>query len=232
MKLVVKVLQLFFGLFLYALGIVITINANIGLAPWDVFHQGLGFILNTTMGFAGIGVGFILILINLFLKERVGWGTIANMIFIGLFLDIIMKNNWIPVFHGLFFQFFMACVGLFIIGVASVFYIRTGLGAGPRDALMIALKKKTGKSVQFIRNSIEIAVLVLGYLLGGFVGIGTIFMSLSVGFFVQLAFKLFHFDVNSIEHRTIDADIKWLKYTLLSSKDDLSSTKILQQKVK
>lgn len=205
-----KVIRLFVGLFLYALGIVITINANIGLAPWDVFHQGLGFKFNITMGQASIIVGFLLILFNFIFSQGIGWGTISNMFFIGFFLDIIMRNHWIPVFNNIILQFIMMSIGLFIIGIASVFYLGVGLGSGPRDGLMVGLTQLTGKSVPFIRNSIEIIVLIMGFFLGGSVGIGTVYMSLSVGFFINLAFKLFNFNVKNVEHRYISQDIKLL----------------------
>ncbi|MFZ7134082.1 MAG: YczE/YyaS/YitT family protein [Eubacteriales bacterium] len=219
MKSLINFIKLFTGLFLYAVGIVITINANNGLAPWDIFHQGLALQMHITMGQAGIGVGFILIVINFIFGERIGLGTIGNMFFVGYFLDILIANHWIPVIEeGLFLQFAMMSLGLFIIGVASVFYIGTGLGAGPRDGLMVILTKKTGKSVQFVRNAIEVVVLIFGFFLGGSLGLGTVYMSLSVGFFVQLAFKIFHFNVNTVQHRFIDEDIRWLKYKLLALK--------------
>ena len=104
---------------------------------------------------------------------------------------------------------------MFISGVASYLYISSGMGAGPRDGLMVALVKKTNKSVRFVRNSIEISVLTVGYVLGGFAGIGTLIISLGMGYFVQLAFKIFKFDVKKVKHRLIVDDIKSLKRKLL-----------------
>ena len=101
--------------------------------------------------------------------------------------------------------------GMFVIGCGTVAYIGAELGSGPRDGLMIALTKKTNKPVIFIRNAIEMSALLVGYLLGGTLGIGTVIMSLSIGYFVQFAFKIFNFDVNNINHRYIDEDIVMLK---------------------
>lgn len=215
-----RIARLFLGLFLYAVGIVMTINANLGLAPWDVFHQGLAKIFHVTMGQAGISVGIIITVLNIFLNERIGWGSIGNMLFIGLFLDFLMFHKSIPVFDSIIPSFFMMLLGMFVIGIASYFYISAGLGSGPRDGLMVALTKRTGKSVSFIRNAIEVSVLIMGYILGGFVGIGTPIMALTVGHFVEFAFKLFKFDVGAVQHRFIDDDVKFLRKLLSRPKSD------------
>ncbi|MGE4282878.1 MAG: YitT family protein [Clostridia bacterium] len=217
MKIVTRVIQLFLGLFLFAVGIVMTINANFGLAPWDVFHQGISAKTNITLGQVSIIAGIILIIINSFLGERTGWGTLANMLFVGLFLDFLMLNKFIPTFTHELPRFLMLLAGMFIIGVGSYFYLRVGLGSGPRDGLMIALTKKTQKSVGFIRNVIESGVLILGYLLGGYIGIGTLVVALTIGYFIQFAFKIFHFNVSEVKHRFIDEDIKWLLRRLVKS---------------
>ncbi|MBA1334672.1 MAG: hypothetical protein HPY66_2576 [Firmicutes bacterium] len=219
-EIVLRILRLFLGLFLFAVGIVMTINANLGLAPWDVFHQGISNKIGITMGQASIAVGVLLVILNGVLGERLGWGTLCNMVFVGLFLDFLMLNQLIPVFESIILRLVMMALGLFVIGVASYFYIGAGLGSGPRDGLMIAFTKKTGRSVRLIRNSIETSVLVMGYILGGFVGIGTLIMALTVGHFVQFAFKILNFDVNTVEHRFIDEDIKLLRRMLSKSKTD------------
>ena len=210
-NIIFKVVRLFIGLFLYAVGIVMNINANIGLAPWDVFHKGLSETFSITMGQASIGVGLAIVLGVFFLGERVGIGTLCNMYFIGFFMDILMVNNIIPVFEGFFPGLMLMLFGMLIIGVATVAYIGAGLGSGPRDGLMIALTKKTGRPVSFIRNIIEITALGTGFLLGGTLGIGTVIMSLTIGYFVQFAFKIFNFDVRNIQHVYIDDHIKNIK---------------------
>lgn len=207
--------RLFTGLFLYAVGIVMTINANLGLGPWDVFHQGLSRTIGITMGQASIAMGIAIVITNYFVGEKLGWGTLSNMLFIGIFMDILMLNNLIPVYENKILQIIMMLGGMFVIGLASYFYIGAGLGSGPRDGLMVLLTKKTGKSVRFIRNCIEITVLVAGYFLGGFVGVGTIIIALGIGYFVQLAFKLFRFDVKAVRHRYVEDDIRFIKELLV-----------------
>jgi len=203
-KLFLKLVRLFIGLFLYAVGIVFTINANIGLAPWDVFHQGLSKLSGLTMGQASIIAGLVILIVDWVFGERVGLGTVFNMLFIGIFMDILMLNHLIPMFEELIPRVLMMLIGMLIIGIASYFYIGAGLGSGPRDGLMVALTKKTGKSVRLIRNSIELTAVIIGFLMGGKVGIGTLVMVIGGGYFVQFAFKLFRFDVKTVKHQFID----------------------------
>ncbi|MEW9121609.1 MAG: hypothetical protein AB2421_02775 [Thermotaleaceae bacterium] len=210
----VRIVKLFVGLFLFAVGIVMTINGNLGLAPWDTFHQGLANITGLTIGRVNIIVGSIIVLFNCLLGERIGWGTLSNMIFIGIFMDLLMLNNLIPIAQGLLSGLIMMCSGMFIIGIGSCFYMRAGFGSGPRDGLMVALTKKTHKPVGLVRSSIEIMVLFAGYLLGGTLGVGTLVAALGIGYFVQLAFKVLKFDVKSVHHRFIDEDIKELRRML------------------
>ena len=190
------IIKLFAGLFLYAAGIVMTINANIGLAPWDVFHQGLSKTFGITIGQASIGIGIIIIIINSLFKEKVGWGSLSNMLFIGVFVDILMLNHIIPEFENLVLRALMMFSGMFVIGVATYLYISVGLGAGPRDGLMVALTKRTGKSVRLVRNTIETVVVIIGYF-GRDGWSRDLVIALTIGVFVQLAFQLFKFDVKS-----------------------------------
>lgn len=215
-----RVAKLFLGLFLYALGIVMTINANLGLAPWEVFHQGISMNTGITMGQASIIVGAVLVILDSLFGERLGWGTLCNMIFIGVFMDILMLNHLVPVFQPIVLRYAMMLMGMFTIGIASYFYISAALGSGPRDGLMIALTKRTNKSVRFLRNCIELSVLVIGFFLGGSVGPGTVVMAVSAGYFVQFAFKLFRFDVKETKHRFIDEDIRYLYNRFFSKKKD------------
>ncbi|MBK1810964.1 hypothetical protein JHL18_10030 [Clostridium sp. YIM B02505] len=215
-KIISTMVRLFFGLFLYALGLVLAINSNIGLSPWDVFGQGISKTLNITMGHATISVGFVIILINFILGEKIGWGTIFNMIFIGEFMDLLMLNRIIPVSANLVVSVIMMFCGVMVIALATFLYIGAELGTGPRDGLMVALTRKTNKSVRVVRSVIEISALIVGYLLGGFVGIGTIIMAFSVGHAVQFVFRLFKFDVSKVNHRYILDDIIFVKNSFSS----------------
>lgn len=219
-KIILRIIRLFIGYFVCAVGMVMTINANIGVSPWDVFHQGLGNIFNLPIGRASIIAGLIITIIDIFLGQNIGWGTIFNMIVIGIFVDFLMFNKLIPIFNSFFPSLLMMLLGMLVLGYGCYIYIGAGFGAGPRDGLMVALTKKTNKSVRFVKNSVEILATVVGYLLGGSVGIGTAIMSIAGGYFFQFAFKTVNFDVSQVEHRYISDDIRFIKERLISVKED------------
>ena len=131
-----------------------TINANLGLAPWDILHQGLSKTFGITIGLANILLGLIIIILEIVTGENVGWATIMNMLLIGTFVDILMLNNLIPTFTGLFPNLLMILLGLLIQGTGCWIYLSVGLGAGPRDGLMVILTKRTGKPVRFTKGSV------------------------------------------------------------------------------
>jgi len=201
-----KAVHLMFGYALYGLGIVMTINAHQGLAPWGVFHQGLSIQLGITMGAATQIVGAAVIILDILFGERVGWGTIGNVIFIGFFIDMFMLNNLIPIFENTAASYSMMVLGTVIMALATYVYLSAQLGAGPRDGMMIAFTKRIPLSVGLIRNLIEVTVLAAGYFLGGSVGLGTLVMAIGLGRLIQLAFRIFKFDVRQVRHRYVDED--------------------------
>ncbi len=192
--------RLILGILLYALGIVLSINANLGVSPWDTFHQGISNLVNITFGQASIAVGFIIVLLNLYLKENIGIGTILNMILIGIFIDLIMYYNIIPIMDSLIAGLIMMILSMFIIALATYCYIGAGFGSGPRDGLMVGLTKKTGRPVGLIRGLIELSVLLIGFLLGGKVGIGTVILAFGIGPIVQFTFEKLNFKVSDVDH--------------------------------
>ena len=213
-----RFMRMMLGLFVFAVGIVMTVNANIGLAPWDVFHQGLSTVLGITFGQAGILVGVAIVVINFFTGEKIGWGTLGNMVFIGLFIDLLMFNNLIPQMQVFILGVIQMIAGLFVIGLASYLYIGAGLGCGPRDGLMVALLKRSNRSVSLIRGVIEGGALVCGWLLGGSAGLGTVITALLTGPIVGLTFRILRFNVAAVEHTFVDEDIKAVSRKLKSVK--------------
>lgn len=198
----IKVLpRVFLGLFLYAIGIVITIQAQLGTSPWTTFHQGLSYQLPLTLGQAVIVTGVTIVLLNYVFKQRIGLGTLLNMSLIGVFVDLVFKYKLIPQTDNFYVGVIMLVVGMFIIAIASWLYIGAGLGAGPRDGLMVVLTKKTNKPVGFIRGLIEMAALLLGMLMGGKVGIGTAILVFGIGPIIQFTFSVVKFDVKTVQHK-------------------------------
>ncbi len=204
------IIRITLGFLLCACGTVMALNSNLGLSPWDVFHQGLTKVTGLTMGQASIAVGVVIIIATSLLGLRVGLGTIANMIVIGCFIDIIMYIKIIPVCNNLFTGIIMLIGSLFASAIGSYLYIGCEMGCGPRDGLMMALVKITGKSISLIRFFIEMGALIIGWILGGFVGVGTLVTAFGIGYCVQIIYKVFKSDVKLLKHRNIKEGLKFM----------------------
>jgi uncharacterized membrane protein YczE len=207
---VIRLLNLTAGLFLYALGIVFTLKANIGYAPWDVLHVGISKIAGISIGTVSILVGLVIVIIVRIMREKIGIGTLANMLLIGLFLDAILALNVIPLSPNLIISIIMLVSGLFIISMGSYFYIKSAFSAGPRDSLMVALTRKTGFAIGLCRAVVELLALLGGWVLGGMVGLGTVISVFTIGFCVQITFKLFRFDATKVKHETLEETLRLL----------------------
>lgn len=221
-----RLVRLLVGLFLYALGIVFSINANIGYAPWDVFHVGIASTIGISIGTASIIVGLAIVAITLLLKEKIGLGTILNMILIGVCVDFIMWLHIIPTAVNLVIGIIMLIAGLFIIALGSYFYIGSAFGAGPRDSLMVAVARKTSFPVGVCRSLVEFCALIVGWMLGGMVGIGTIISVIAIGFCVQITFKTLKFDTTGIQHETFAQTYKNMFHNQADSFDEEFSEKL------
>ena len=207
-QIIVRFFNLIFGLFLYALGIVLTIRANIGYAPWDVFHSGLAQKTGISIGTASILTGFVIVVIVLVLGEKIGLGSLFNMVLIGVFIDLIFMLDFIPKQEKLVFGLLMLLIGLFVISLGSYFYIKAAFGAGPRDSLMVVLNRITKLPVGVCRSAIELAVTIIGWFLGGMVGIGTIISAIAIGITIQITFALLKFVPSAVEHETLNQTYK------------------------
>lgn len=196
------------GFFLAALGIVFMIKANLGLSPWDVLHQGITKVMPMTMGQANIVVGIIVVILSVFLGVKIGIGTILNTIFIGIFIDLITMMNIISLVDNLFLRIVMLVIGMVFMGLGTCIYLSCELGCGPRDGLMTALTRITKKPVKVIRTTIEVCALICGWLLGGYVGIGTIITAIGLGYIIQMWCKILKLDIAVLNHRSIIEDIK------------------------
>lgn len=178
-----RLARLLFGLSLFGLGLALMVVADLGLSPWDVLHQGISRRTGIPIGTVVIITGFAVLLLWIPLKERIGIGTIANAIVIGLVLDgalFVLPET----LENLALRWVALLVGVVIVAVGSGFYIGAGLGPGPRDGLMTGLGRR-GISIAWARAGIEITALVVGWLLGGTVGIGTVIFAFGMGPLVQ-----------------------------------------------
>ena len=196
--------MLFIGYFLIALGIVSNLYANLGTSPWTLFHVGFTNITNLSLGQITQIVGLTIIILTWKFGLAPGFGTIANMIFIGLFVDLIIYSNIIPIQTQLFWQIIQLSFSIATIGIGAFFYLRTQLGAGPRDGLMVSLTKVLNKPVAYIRIPMDVIVSIIGYFPGGPLGLGTILTALSLGYSMQFIFKLGKFDSKSKQLNLIE----------------------------
>lgn len=205
-----RLARLLLGLFLYALGIAVTMRAQIGYAPWEVFHAGVGKAVGMSIGNVSIVAGILIGLLAWFLGEKLGLGTLLNMVLIGVFLDWLLALPLLPTASGWGTGIPLLVAGLYIIALASYFYIGSGFGAGPRDSLMVALKRRTGLPIGTCRIVIELAAVAVGWLLGGMVGIGTVISAVAIGFCVQTTFKALRFEATAVTHESLGVSLRAL----------------------
>ena len=185
-----RYVQLMVGLTVFGAGIGAMIRSDLGLPPWDVFHQGVSFRTPLSIGTATIATSFVVLLGWIPLRERPGVGTLANAVTIGVVVDVFLAlvgepaNGWE--------RWGLLLGGLTVVGIGSGLYIGARLGPGPRDGLMTGIAKR-GPSIRLARTGVEALVLATGWALGGTVGVGTLVFALGIGPIVQ--FFLPRFDL-------------------------------------
>ena len=194
-----RLIQLFVGLSLYGVSLALMVRANLGLDPWDVFHQGLSQRLGWSLGTVVNVVGALVLLLWIVLRQRPGLGTVANILVLGTVADLTLQL--LPPLTALP-RALLLVGGIALNAAATAAYIGARLGPGPRDGLMTGLVKRTGRPVGWIRTSIEVTVLAIGWLLGGSVGLGTLAYALLIGPLVQVLLPLLSVPE---EHRTVNA---------------------------
>lgn len=174
-----RLTQLFVGLALYGVSLALVLRAGLGLAPWDVLHQGLAERLGASVGQLVIAVSFVVLLAWIPLRQRPGFGTIANAVLVGVFVDLTMSV--LDDVHAWPWRVVLLLSGVLLNGLATALYIGASLGPGPRDGLMTGLVDRSGRSVRLVRTLIEVSVLVVGFALGGTVGVGTLLYAFAIG---------------------------------------------------
>ena len=184
-----RLIQLYTGLMLYGVSIALFVRADLGLDPWDVFHQGVSFLLSIKIGQVVILTGVLVLLLWIPLRQRPGLGTISNVIVLGLVADATLAV--VSPVTSLTVRITLLVSAVVMNALATALYIGAGFGAGPRDGLMTGLHARTGWSVRAIRTCMELSVLLIGWLLGGSIGVGTVFYALAIGPLIQLCLPWF-----------------------------------------
>ena len=183
-----RVIQLLVGLFLYGAGCALTIEAGLGVDPWTVFAEGLSIHTGIGIGWITNIVGFLVLLLWIPLRQKPGVGTIANILLVGTSIQVVL---WIvPPVSGLALQIAVLLAGILLVAIASGLYIGARFGPGPRDGLMTGMNARLGWPIWVCRGVVEVTVLVIGWMLGGTVGIGTILFAALIGPLVHIALPL------------------------------------------
>jgi uncharacterized membrane protein YczE len=181
-------LPLFLGLSLFGLGEGLLVQAQWGATPWTVFAQGVSRHTNWSLGWSTAVISLVVLVAWFPLRERPGFGTIANLIVIAYVLDLVSTNLAVP--HAYWLKSIYVVGAVLVIGAGSALYLTTGLGPGPRDGLMTSLHRRLGVSVVYIRLTLEVTVLVVGWLMGGTVGVGTAFLAATIGFSIGACLRV------------------------------------------
>ncbi|GAA4400915.1 membrane protein YczE [Tsukamurella soli] len=184
MRLTIRLVRLALGLFLYGASEALLIASGLGNIPWDVLNQGVARHLGVSIGAVVIGGGALVLLLWIPLRQRPGFGTVANVVTLGLALNLVL--GWLPRHPGVLLGVAMMVVGIALNAIATVLYIGAGFGAGPRDGLMTGLVARTGWSIRVVRTALEVIVVVIGFALGGTLGVGTVLYAVGVGPLIQL----------------------------------------------
>ncbi|MDI5966100.1 hypothetical protein POF43_025790 [Streptomyces sp. SL54] len=179
-----RLVHLYAGLVLYGFSCALMVRAGLGLAPWDVLHQGVSRHTGVSIGVVSIVVGALVLPLWWPLRQRPGLGAVSNVLLVGSVMD---AGLWlVPAPHGLALRVPLLAAGVVLNGLATGLYISASFGPGPRDGLMTGLHLRTGRSIRLVRSVIEVGVLVAGVALGGSFGVGTVLYALAIGPLAQL----------------------------------------------
>ncbi|WP_244177211.1 YitT family protein [Streptomyces albus] len=184
-----RLVQLYAGLVLYGVSVALMVRAELGLDPWDVFHQGVAERTGLSIGTVLILTGAAVLLFWVPLRQRPGLGTVSNVVVIGLAMDATLALA--PDVRAMAVRIPLLAAAIVLNGVATGLYIAARFGPGPRDGLMTGLHRRTGRSLRLIRTGIELAVLATGFALGGSVGVGTVAYALAIGPLAQFFLRVF-----------------------------------------
>ena len=208
------------SLFVNGFGLYLTIQANIGVAPWDVLNLGLSKTLGILYGNASIAVSLTILLIDILLKEPIGIAMFIDAVVVGKAVDFFNWLGPIPPCRSLLTAIPLMIAGLFVLAYTQYAYMVASLGCGPRDTLLVGLAKRAGKiPIGVVSIAILTTATLIGWLLGGPVGIGTILCAFGAGPVMQLAFRTVRFDATGIRHQRLRDSMK----VLLSKRSDAST---------
>lgn len=207
-----RVLRVLFGLFLFALGSYLGIQANVGLGAWEAFGVGVSGLTGLSYGDVTVLTGVVILVLDVALGEKIGLATILNTLLIGKMVDLLNAIHLVPKLQSFLPGVLLLLLGQVIICLGVYFYVGVGLGAGPRDSLMVAVGKRLPRvPIGVVRGVTEGTALLIGWALGAKVGIGTVIAVFGISFIMQYTFRLLHFDVKGVQHENILQTIRSLR---------------------
>ena len=205
-------LQIAAGLLVFAFGVHLTIYANIGLAPWDCLGMGISYHTPLNYGLSMTVMAAAILLIDLCLRERIGFGTIIDALLTGNFVQMFNDLNPFPENHSLWLGIGIMLAGFVFMALGMLVYMKTAQCCGPRDSLLVGLGKRlSGIPIGVVEILLWAVVLLIGWLLGGPVGIGTLISTFGAGAVMQLVYSILHFEPREIRHRDVLEIVKLLK---------------------
>lgn len=203
LKILIHIFLASAGLFLFGFGTYLTIQANIGAAPWDAFNLGLSGTFGIKYGTASITVSFLVLLIDILLKEKIGIGMILDAVIVGKTVDLFNYFDPVKLPETIIGSILIIIIALFICGFAQYLYMTAALGCGPRDTLLVGLSRKLPKIPIGLISICELAIVTAaGWALGGKIGLGTIICAFFTGPIMQFVFRLVHFNPTETEHQS------------------------------
>ena len=197
-------LRIVLGLLVFAFGVHLTIFANIGLAPWDCLGMGISYHTPLNYGLSMTLIAVTVLIIDIVLKEKIGYGTIIDALLTGNFIQIFNSINPLPLNTNMWLGIVIMVIGFIFMALGMAIYMKSEQCCGPRDALLVGLGKRMPKiPIGIVEVALWAAVLLIGWLLGGPVGIGTLISTFGAGLVMQLVYSLMHFEPRKLNHRGV-----------------------------
>ena len=197
-------LEIVFGLLVFSLGVHLTIRADLGLAPWDCLGMGISYHTPLNYGLAMTAMGVIILVIDVLLKEKIGFGTIIDALLTGNFVQLFMDIDPFPKTAGMLVGIVIIVAGLALMALGQFFYMSAAQCCGPKDALLVGLGKRLGRlPIGAVQTLLWGTALLLGWLLGGPVGIGTIVSTFGSGLVMQFIYDMIKFEPRNVRHRSV-----------------------------
>ncbi len=203
-KIMIGWIQIITGLLVFAFGVHLTIFANIGLAPWDCLGMGISYHTPLNYGISMTLIALMVLGIDLILKEKIGYGTIFDALLTGNFVQMFNSLNPFPLNKNLWLGILIMLIGFVFMALGMAVYMKSEQCCGPRDSLMVGLGKRMSKiPIGIVEVLLWAIVLVLGWLLGGPVGIGTLISTFGAGLVMQLVYSMIHFEPRTLNHKGV-----------------------------